>query len=641
MNLEFPNITLGTAGHIDHGKTSLVRFLTGCDTDTLKEEKARGMTIDLGHAPCTIGNLQVGIVDVPGHEAFIKTMVAGASGMDGVILVVAADDGVMPQTREHLEILTLLGIRHGVVALTKADRVDPELLPVVADDVRAFLQGTFLAEAPIFPVDNLTGAGFLEFLDGLAGLVKRIEPKRTDGVFRMPVERSFSAVGAGTVVAGIPVSGRLTVGDELMLYPEGLSGRVRSIQVYGRTAPEALSGQCAAINVTSWEAQEIRRGQVIATPGCFVPGEWYFASLRLLQHERLQMKNGQRIKLHTGTTEVQASVYLTGAPGPGLTAGADAIVQIHADNPLTVAPGDRFIIRSMTPVRSIGGGTFLEMLPERVRRVDVPVAQLEKRCQALAAPETWLDYCLETAPEMLVDSHKLARAASLPPLLVRTLAARLLAGGRAVRVSDDVWCHAVSLQEAGARIQAALAAHHQAEPASPGVDAATLQKTTGIPRPALNFALGKLQAGNQVKEANSQWSLASHRPQVKDQEQALLEAVEAGFKDKLYAPPSRDELAAALNQPPARIDRAMQLLKQHGRIIFVGEGIHFHREAVETAQKRLEAHIVEKGKLESVDFKYLVDTTRKYALPLLDYFDRTGFLTRSGNTRYLRYRKDK
>ena len=641
MDIEFPNITLGTAGHIDHGKTSLVRFLTGCDTDTLKEEKARGMTIDLGHAPCSIGNQQVGIVDVPGHESFIKTMVAGASGMDGVILVVAADDGVMPQTCEHLEILTLLGIQHGVVALTKADRVAPELLSTAIEAVRVFLRGTFLADAPIFPVDNLTGAGFLEFLDGLAGLVKQIKPKQTDGVFRMPVERSFSAAGTGTVVVGIPVSGRLTVGDELMLYPKGLPGRIRSIQVYGRNAPEALSGQCAAINVTSWASQEIRRGQVIAVPECFIPGEWFFASLRLLQHERLHVKNGDVVKLHTGTSVVQASIYLTDAPDGVLQAGAKAIVQVHSDDLLTVAPGDRFIIRSMTPARSIGGGMFLEQLPERVRRADVPHASLERRELALATSETWIDYCLETIPEMLADSHRLARAANLPPALVRTLAERMVAASKAIRVAEDVWCHAGNLQEASARILAALTAYHQAEPASPGSDAAMLQKTAGIPRPALNFVLKKLKTANQVKEVNNLLALVSHQPQIKDQDQALQEAVEAVFKEKLFAPLSCDGLATLLNQPPATIDRAMTLLKKQGIIVFIGKGLHFHREAIEIARKRLEAHIIEKGKLESLDFKFLLNTTHKYALPLLDYFDRSGFLIRSGNTRYLRYRKEK
>ncbi len=232
--MEQVNITLGTAGHIDHGKTALVKCLTGCETDRLKEEKERGMSIDLGFAPCKIADKQVGIVDVPGHENFIKTMVAGASGMDAVILVVAADDGVMPQTREHLDILTLLGVRHGIVALTKIDRVGAECRQGVAAKVAAFLRGTFLEGAPILPLSNVTGEGFDPFLEALWALVRSIEPRRIDGVFRLPLDRAFSVQGYGTVVAGIPVAGSAHVGDEVVLLPHGLTGRIRRIEVYGR-----------------------------------------------------------------------------------------------------------------------------------------------------------------------------------------------------------------------------------------------------------------------------------------------------------------------------------------------------------------------------------------------------------------------
>ena len=241
MAAESVNITLGTAGHIDHGKTALVKCLTGCETDRLKEEKERGMSIDLGYAPCYLGDLQVGIVDVPGHEHFVKTMVAGATGVDGVILVVAADDGVMPQTREHLDILTLLGIRHGLVALTKIDRVAPDHLELAKSDLEDLLRGTFLDGAPILPVSNVTGEGYDQFVEALYALVRRIQPRRVDGVFRIPVDRAFSAHGYGTVVAGIPVCGSAQVGDEVVVLPHNLSGRVKRIEVYGRASDTVLA----------------------------------------------------------------------------------------------------------------------------------------------------------------------------------------------------------------------------------------------------------------------------------------------------------------------------------------------------------------------------------------------------------------
>ncbi len=274
------NVTLGTAGHVDHGKTALVKALTGCDTDRLKEEKERGMSIDLGYAPCRVSDLEVGIVDVPGHESFIKTMVAGACGMDGVILVVAADDGIMPQTREHLDILTLLGLRHGLVALTKIDRVDGPRRQEVLADLHGFLQGTFLEGAPILPLSNVTGEGFDPFLAALEGLVRSITPRRADGVFRMPLDRAFSAKGFGTVVAGIPVAGSASLGGEAVLLPQNVTSRIKRIEVYGQAGDTVLCGQCAAINLGHCDAKEIRRGDVLTLPGYFTPQEFYVCRLR-------------------------------------------------------------------------------------------------------------------------------------------------------------------------------------------------------------------------------------------------------------------------------------------------------------------------------------------------------------------------
>ena len=271
MNAEQINITLGTAGHIDHGKTALIKLLTGCETDRLKEEKERGMSIELGFAPCSLGDIEVGIVDVPGHENFIKTMVAGASGVDGVLLVVAADDGIMLQTREHLDVMTLLGVGHGIIALTKIDRVKAERVEQVRAELETFARGTFLEGAPILPVSSITGEGFGPFLSALIALVDAIEPKSSAGVFRLPLERGFSVKGHGTVLSGIPVSGAVRTGDQVVLLPQGTEGRINAIQVYGRDSDVAQSGQCAALNVRHLDQKSVRRGNVVATPGYFRP----------------------------------------------------------------------------------------------------------------------------------------------------------------------------------------------------------------------------------------------------------------------------------------------------------------------------------------------------------------------------------
>ncbi len=339
------NITLGTAGHIDHGKTALVKLLTGCDTDRLKAEKERGISIDLGFAPCTVGDLEIGIVDVPGHENFIKTMVAGACGMDAVMLVVAADDGVMPQTREHMEILTLLGVRHGFVALTKIDRVEAEHREMVREETRGFLQDTFLADAPICPISSITGEGFDEFYATLTHLLDSVQPKPLDGIFRLPVDRAFSARGYGSVVAGVPVSGSIGIDEELVLLPEGSLSTIRQIEVYGRASEIVKAGQCAAINVRHWDAKRIRRGHVVTLPGYFTPQQWFVGRLRLLPHERVSLKNAAQLKFHTGSSEVTATVYLL--EDNRLEAGQQCLAQFYTGTPLVAGPGDHFIIRSL------------------------------------------------------------------------------------------------------------------------------------------------------------------------------------------------------------------------------------------------------------------------------------------------------
>ncbi|MBN2316383.1 MAG: selenocysteine-specific translation elongation factor, partial [Sedimentisphaerales bacterium] len=354
MDTTQKNITLGTAGHIDHGKTALIKCLTGCDTDHLKAEKERGMSIDLGFAPCTMANLEVGIVDVPGHENFIKTMVAGATGIDGAIFVIAADDGVMPQTREHLDILTLLGVRYGIVALTKVDCVESVRIEKVTEEIRAFLVGTFLEKAPILPLSSITGEGFGDFYEALKELIDSIQPKKTDGVFRLPIDRAFSVKGYGTVVAGIPVAGTVKIGDEVVLFPHGTKGRIKAIQVYKRESETAMVGQCAALNVPQWEHRNIERGGTVTLGEYFSPEQWFLCKLRMLEHIKTPLKTGVKIKFHTGTSEVVATVYLL--QGNNVSAGQEGLIQVRMDNPqrIVAAPRDRFILRSLSPVQTLG-----------------------------------------------------------------------------------------------------------------------------------------------------------------------------------------------------------------------------------------------------------------------------------------------
>ncbi len=627
------NITLGTAGHIDHGKTALVKCLTGCETDRLKEEKERGMSIDLGFAPCKIADMQVGIVDVPGHENFIKTMVAGASGMDGVILVVAADDGVMPQTREHLEILTLLGIRHGIVALTKIDRIAAEHRQGVSAEVANFLQGTFLEGAPILPVSNVTGEGFDRFLESLWDLVRAIKPKRTDGVFRMPLDRAFSVQGYGTVVAGIPVSGSAHAGDEVVLLPDNLSGRIRRIEVYGQTSDVVLAGQCAALNVGHWDHRAIRRGDVLTLPGYFAPQEWFVCSLRLLPRDKLYLKTGAEVKFHTGTSDVAAMFYPL--KGSHMEGGAEGLIQVRTKTPLVAGPGDFFIVRTPSPVRTIGGGRIVEAVDRRLKGSHPGVYEdLQQRAEAVLDERRLVEYCVRRAESQAIDEQAVAVRAKVPRGRLREILSDLAGQHTIISLSAGLYIHKDTAAEIENRLIDMIGDYHNQSPSSPGIAFEDLRQSAAIDKIVFESLIIRLKNAGRIVELNQRLALPDHRSTFRDEDAKLLDAIEALFRDQAFHPPSIEEIAQQTGCTQEKVEKIIKILCEHGRLIEVEKGLLFHAEAVDRAREILIAHLQKEGRLESVQFKYLLDTTRKFALPMLDYLDRLGFSRRVGNTRF-------
>jgi len=628
------NITIGTAGHIDHGKTALVKCLTGCETDRLKAEKERGMSIDLGFAPCTIAEMQVGIVDVPGHENFIKTMVAGASGMDGVILVVAADDSVMPQTREHLDILTLLGVRHGLVALTKIDRVEVDHVDIARADVEEFLRGTFLEGAPVLPVSNVTGEGFSRFYEELTALVEAIRPKRTDGVFRVPLDRAFSVQGYGTVVAGIPVSGSARTGDDVVVLPAGLTGRIKRIEVYGHTSETVQAGECAALNVGHWDQRTISRGDTLTTPGFFAPHQWYACTLRLLPREKFVLKSGAQVKFHTGTSEVPAAVYPM--RGDRMAAGDEDIVQIKAKTPIVAGPGDHFILRTLSPVQTVGGGVIVEAVRGRLRRNRPNVYQdLQRRAEAVRDEKSFVEYCVRTAESLAANESDLAVRAKVPPGRLQGMLAELTEAEKIFALTPGLYIHRDTASETAGRILEMVGDFHRRSPESPGLDLDSLRQTAEVDRAVLDGMVDRLKADGRLVEKSGRLATAEHRATFGQQDTEHLQAIEELFRQAAFHPPSAAEVAEKTGGPD-HAEKILRILTEHERLVPVAPGLLFHREAVDRAQEILIAHIRKEGELQSVDFKYLLDTTRKFAIPLLDYFDSVGTTRRKGNTRYLK-----
>ncbi len=642
------NVTLGTAGHIDHGKTALVKCLTGCETDRLKAEKERGMSIDLGFAPCTISDMEVGIVDVPGHENFVKTMVAGASGMDAVILVVAADDGVMPQTREHLDILTLLGIEHGMVALTKVDRVESEHLEIARDELEDFLQGTFLQGAPILPLSNVTGEGFSPFLEALDELLRAVRPKRLDGVFRLPVDRAFSAKGFGTVVAGIPVCGSARIGDEVLLLPHELVGRIKNIEVYGRQSDTVRAGQCAALNVPQWQQRKIDRGHTAAAPGFFSPSAWYACQLRLLPHEKSYLKShtasllksGTRVKFHTGTSEVIAAVYPM--QGNLIRPGEEVLVQVRMETPLVAGPGDHFIVRAMSPVQTIGGGTIIEALPNRLKRNRPNVYEdLQQRAEAVGVAgedggRRFVEYCVRRADALAAREAELAARAKVPRPRLQEILAGLTSEKKVMLLGPGLYMHRDTMAEACQQVLDTVGDFHRRSPESPGITLEQLRQALPIERVVLDGLIAMLKTQGRLVDSSGRLAASQHRATFAGEDAEHFETTESLFRDTGFHPPSMEEIIAKTGADRKTVEKILRILTEHQRLVKVADNLLFHQEAVERAHKILIEHVRKEGQLQSVDFKYLLNTTRKFAIPLLDHLDRLGVTRRVGNTRYLK-----
>jgi selenocysteine-specific elongation factor len=620
MATEPINITLGTAGHIDHGKTALIKLLTGCDTDTLKAEKQRGMSIDLGFAACTISNLEIGIVDVPGHENFIKTMVAGASGIDGVIFVIAADDGVMPQTREHLDIITLLGVEHGIVALTKVDCIEQNQLQTVTAEIKDFLVGTFLQNAPILPISSITGQGFEDFYEALKKLVKNIKPKKIDEVFRLPVERTFSLKGYGTVVTGIPVSGSVKTGDEVVLLPQTTKGRIKAIQVYKRDSDTAVSGQCAALNIPQWDYKTIKRGNVVTVGEYFSPQQWYLCKLHVLDSNK---------------SEVLATIYLMQANT--ITAGQQGLFQVRVHEPVVAAPGDRFILRTLSPVQTVGGGMIIEAISKKLKRSNPQVLQdAEDRAKAVLIQKDFVEYCIKTAEAAAISEHKISLRTKLLPDQLREILKQLTQQAKVLKLTSKLYIHSQTVADVQQQLLEIINNFHRTSPESPGITAEQLHEKSKLQKSVFDGLVKLLISQRKLVEKKHRLALPTHSETFTEGEHKLLETVESLFRERPFNPPKRQELIESTSITSDNAGRILRILIEQERIVQIENNLLFHRQAIEQARQILTSFIKKEGMLESVKFKYLLDTTRKFAIPLLDYFDRIGVTRRVGNTRYLK-----
>jgi len=634
-------IVIGTAGHIDHGKSSLVRALTGIDPDRLKEEKERGLTIDLGFAPLVMPDgRRVGIVDVPGHERFIRNMVAGASGIDLVILVVAADDGVMPQTREHLQIMELLGVRRGFVALTKVDAVDPELVELAEMDVREAVAPTFLADAPVLRVSSITGEGIDALRDVLFALAAEVEPRSNEGVFRMPIQRVFSKPGLGTVLTGIPVSGQVRTGEvlELLSGSRGTArGRVRGIQAYKSSADVARAGHSSAINLSDVERATAHRGDVLATPNYFSAQRMIAAKLTTLVSLDRAIENRMRIRLHTGTADPAGEVVLLDADE--LAPGQSGLVQLRLDEPVVCAPGDRFVLRLLSPVVTLGGGVLLEESKYRLKRYKGFVVEGLARMEAsLGSPAALLESVLARTEETTMSLDDLCVRIRRERDETRALLADLAAEGRAVEPREGRFVHPDRLEAALSQVRAAIDGWFGDAPHRTFVEGIELRRRTKLDEADLRLLLDVLVERGTVEVApGGRVKLVGREPSLSGALAKAVERVDARLTETGLQPPDAAELAGEAGSDGV-LARALEHLVDAGRAVHVGAGLHMHADAVERARAAVVANCEANGHLLIPALRDELGTSRRFLIPVLELLDAQGVTLRQGAHRVLKRR---
>lgn len=633
-------VILGTAGHIDHGKTSLIRALTGIDTDRLKEEKLRGITIELGFAYADLPDGErLGIVDVPGHERFVRHMVAGATGIDLVALIIAADEGVMPQTREHMEICQLLRVKKGLVALTKIDLVDdPEWIEMVKEDVAEFLVGTFLENAPIVPVSAATGEGLDEFKKILTGLVSEVEPRSPDGPFRLSVDRVFSMRGFGTVVTGTSVSGKLSIGDPVVVYPSGHKTKVRGIQVHNQEVQEVFPGQRTAINLQSTERALIQRGNVVATPGALVPSHMVDVHMELLPSTPRSLKNRAKIRFHTGTSEHLATVVLLDSEE--LKAGEKAFAQIRLDEPTAVLRADRFVVRSYSPVMTIGGGSVLHPLPHKHKGHD-------KR-EAAKALDTLLQgddqsiilwHILDAGWGGLSEEELRIRSNVSSKTFDKTLQ-QFVSQKKAVLYDKENrrLIHPDVLARLKQIILESLSDYHRRFPLKTGM--AKEELAAQLPKPVdvklYNFILRQLVEDDAIVQEMEWVRLTSHKIDLTKDEEVIRKKIEKDYLDAGLQPPFFKEVAARLPGTARQHQDVLEWMFTQGILVKVKEDLYFHSAALEELKQRLMEFFKENEELSAPQFKEITQASRKYTIPLLEYFDSQRVTIRIGDVRRLR-----
>lgn len=631
-------IIVGTAGHIDHGKTVLVKALTGVDTDRLKEEKERGISIELGFAPLVLSNgLKLGLVDVPGHERFIKQMLAGVGGIDLVLLVVAADEGVMPQTQEHLDIIDLLQIKRGIIVITKKDLVDDEWLELVQEEVRETVRGTVLEHSPMVAVSALTGEGISELRRLLEELAETTPPKSSEGYVRLPIDRVFSVTGFGTVVTGTLWSGSIRTGDELEILPHGLRSRVRNLQIHGETVSSALAGQRVAVNLAGLEVHQVERGDVLATPGVWQPSYRMDVKLHLLNRMEKPLQHRARVRVHLGTSEILGRVVLLDRDE--LLPGETAYAQMVMEKPVVAAKNDRFVIRNYSPMYTLGGGTVVEPVAAKHKRFRPEIIKALDT-KLTGTPAELVLQAVKSHSVPLIELQEVAKKVGMLKDEVLKAANKLKDKNLIQIISGETETFLVDAQQLKIWEKDALELLEDYH--------SRFSLREGIPKEELRsrqFALLSAKAFNLLLQHWAQQGIIRIKGNfvaksdfqcIPDPKQRrILNQIEQIFKENLFQPPSLAHIQDRIGITGEQLEELLRYLLRTDKLVKVSEDLFFHADAVKVAQEKIGNYLSKHEQISLGEARDLLESSRKFVLPLLEYFDQVRFTRRVGDIRVL------
>lgn len=632
------HFVLGTAGHVDHGKTALIKALTGTDADRLKEEKQRGITIELGFASLTLPSGQtLGIVDVPGHEKFIKNMVSGAAGIDLVMMVIAADEGIMPQTREHLQICSLLGISNGIVAVTKTDMVDEEWLHLIRSEVADFIKGTFLEEAPVVAVSAVKNAGLTDLVQALDMITSRLAEKTDDGIFRLPVDRVFTMKGFGTVVTGALISDHIKIGEEVQILPENITARIRGIQVHNQQTEEAWAGQRTAINLQGIEKSTINRGDVIVRPNTVWPTQRPDVFVEYLSSNPKNLKNRALVRLHTGTSEIIARIILLDKDelAPAQSGFAQLVL---SDKAVSVA-SDHFVLRSYSPVTTIGGGRIIDPLPKKHKRFNQKTLDDLNRLREGSLRDK-ISVIMGRAGYAGINLNRLASRLGVKAKKIGEVLESLFSDREAFLLeSDDKTVIAASLfSEIEETITQNLSAYHKKNPLKEGISKEELKGSMkrDVSQKLFNMVLTSLNKKEIIVSDKEHVRLAGHQVQLAEDLDSLRRDIAHTYKEAGLMPSSLSEVINQFNDRNTKVKNIITLMIKEGELIKINEELCFFGESLNKLRNDYKAMLIKDGKATPASFKELTGLSRKYIIPLMEYFDMDKLTVRVGDHRILR-----